>query len=166
MRRATGSHSCSSSPSTTSPIKLPPPATPIHHRIWSSHAAFRRLPSHSVPRVPEDAGERQGKIVSWLPARGKRRKVLKYLTGKRSRWNEEVLFCFIFDAGKLRRYTGLPFKSQRCHSQWEFSVTPRMTLSRLFQLGAMFTWYLLIRESSNLWRNVLFNSKDLSFFNY
>lgn len=51
-------------------LNRPPPATPIRHRIWSSHLAFRRLPSHSVPRVPEDAGERQGKTVSWLPARG------------------------------------------------------------------------------------------------
>lgn len=56
----------------TCPIKLLPPATPIRRQIWSSHLASRRLPSHSVPRVPEDAVERQGKIVSWLPARGKR----------------------------------------------------------------------------------------------
>lgn len=45
-------------------LNRPPPATPIRHRIWSSHLAFRRLPSRSVPRVPEDVGERQGKIVS------------------------------------------------------------------------------------------------------
>lgn len=48
----------------TSPIKPPSTGTPIRHRIWSSHLAFRRLPSQSVPRVPEDTGERQGKIVS------------------------------------------------------------------------------------------------------
>lgn len=42
---------------------------------------------------------------------------LKYLTAMQSHWNKEILFCFIFDAGKLLRYTGLPFKSQRCHSQ-------------------------------------------------
>lgn len=42
---------------------------------------------------------------------------LKYLIGKRSRRNEVVLFCFIFDADKLQSYTGLPFKSQRCHSE-------------------------------------------------
>lgn len=58
-------------------LNHPPPATPSRHRIWSSHLAFRHLPSHSVPRVPEDAGERQGKIVSWLPARGKRGKVFE-----------------------------------------------------------------------------------------
>lgn len=53
-------------------IHPPPTAPPIRHQIWSSHLKFRRLSTHSVPRVPEDAGERQGKIVSWLPARGKR----------------------------------------------------------------------------------------------
>lgn len=40
-------------------LKPLPPATPIIlHQIWSSHLAFRRLASHSVPRVPEAAGGR------------------------------------------------------------------------------------------------------------
>lgn len=42
--------------------------------------------------------------------------ILKYLRAKESRWNKEVLFCFIFDVRKLQSYTALPFKSQRCHS--------------------------------------------------
>lgn len=91
--------------------------------------------------------------------------LLKYLTAERSRWNEEVLFCFIFDVDKLLSYTGLPFKSQRCHSRWEFSETPHMTFSRLLWLGrdgGMFTWHLLMRERSNLCKKLLFNSKDQS----
>lgn len=91
---------------------------------------------------------------------------LKYLTAKRSRWNEEVLLCFIFDVGKLRSYTGLPFKSQRCHSRWESTVTARMTFSRLLWLGrdgGMFTWHLLTRERSDLCRRLLFNSKDQTY---
>lgn len=90
---------------------------------------------------------------------------LKYLTGRQSRWNEEVLFCFIFDADKLWSYTGLPFKSQRCHSQWEITETPHMTFSRTLwhgSRGGMFTWHLLMRERSNLCRKLLFNSKDQS----
>lgn len=53
--------------------------------------------------------------------RKKRGRFFKYLTAKRPQRNKKVLLCFIFDAGKLQRYTGLPFKSQRCHSQWEFT---------------------------------------------
>lgn len=63
------------------------------------------------------------------------RRFLKYLIATWPRCNEEILFCFIFDAGKLQRYTALPFKSQICHKQWEFTMTPSMTFSMLGKDG-------------------------------
>jgi len=77
---------------------------------------------------------------------------LKHLTAKRP-WCNKVLFCFIFDAGKIQRYTGLPFKSHTCHSQWEFVVTQ---VHNFFKTATtrkshgMFTWHLVMRERSNL----------------
>lgn len=47
--------------STTSPIK---PASSSYTQTWNSHLTSTRLPSHSAPRVPEEAAERQRRIVS------------------------------------------------------------------------------------------------------
>lgn len=135
MRRATGSHKYSCSPSSCRRSQprlqlIRPP--PIRHRIWSSHLEFRRLPSHSATqkslKMPGRDKERLFPDCRREEKAGKG--FLKYLRVKRSRWNEEVLFCFIFDVGKLRWYTGLPFKSQRCHSRSQFT----MTSSRLLGL--------------------------------
>lgn len=97
-------------------------------------------------------------------------RLLKYLTAKWSRWNEEVLFCFIFDVGKLRSYTGLPFKSQRCHSQWEFTVTPRMTFSRLLWLGSDGGMFTRRAHEGEGWLmqpvTASFNGSELSNFKY
>lgn len=149
----------------TSPIK--PPSTSYTHPP-SDLEQSSHIQTSSLTLCTQSPWRSRGETRKdcFLIA-GKRKKggrFLKYLAVKRSRWNEEVLFCFIFDVGKLRRYTGLPFKSQRCHSQWEFTVTPCMTFSRLLRLGkdkGMFTWHLLRRERPNLCSKLLFNSKKI-----
>lgn len=167
----------------TSPIKAPSTSYTHHPPSdleQSSHIQTSRLTLGTQSPWSCWGGRRgrQGKIVSWLLVRkrvGDKKKkgrggFLKYLIGKRSRRNEVVLFCFIFDADKLQSYTGLPFKSQRCHTEWEFRQAPRMTFSRRLRLGrlrgGMFTWRLLVREESHLCGKFLFNSKECSLLTF
>lgn len=58
--------------------------------------------------VPEEAGRDKERLFADCRREGKGGRFVKYGGEKRSLRNEEVLFCFIFDGGKPRSYTGLP----------------------------------------------------------
>lgn len=149
-----------------SPIK--PPCTSYIHPP-SDLEQSSRIQTSSLTLCTQSPWRSQGATRKdcFLIA-GKRKKggrFLKYLTLKWSRWNEEVLFCFIFDADKLLSYTDLPFKSQRCHSRWQFTGNAHMTFSKLQWLRKdrrMFTRHLFMREKSNICSKSLYNSKDQS----
>lgn len=104
-------------------LNRPPPAHPsaIGSGAVISHSdVFPHTPYPESLKMPRKDKER---LFPDCWQEEKEGRGLKYLTAMRPLCNEEILFCFIFDAGKLQRYTALPFKSQRCHSQWEFTMT-------------------------------------------
>lgn len=95
-----------------SPIKAP--SNRQHPSAIGSGAVISHsdvLPHTLYPESPKMLGRDKERLFPDCRQEEKGGSFLKYLAAKRPRWNGEVLFCFIFDGGKLGRYTGLPFKS-------------------------------------------------------
>lgn len=141
----------------------------ISHADVCSHTPYPeslKMPGRDMKRLFPDCWQ-EGNSVEWWGG------CLKYLTARRPWCNEEVLFCFIFDAGKLQRYTALPFKSQRCHSRWEFAVNQCMIFSK-----GDYDWGRKDREClhGNRWRGkgliyaanycLIYGSEELQFKNF